>query len=125
VIRIITSRKAAREDDMSEARFTPGPWAVTGQSDAGRYIVVKAANGRTVARVPFSRENLPLSEITDASDAALIAAAPDLYAALEFAVRELRLVRDGSLHGTPNSVFALIPEAIEKADAALSRARGE
>lgn len=63
-------------------KFTPGPWAVTGQSDAGRYITVKAANGRTVARIPFSRENAPLSEITDASDADLIAAAPDLFEAI-------------------------------------------
>lgn len=61
---------------------SPGPWRVHGQSESGRYITVKAANGRTVARVPFNPENTPLSECTDASDAHLIAAAPVLLAAL-------------------------------------------
>ena len=64
---------------------TPGPWTVTGQSEGGRYITVKAANRRTVARVPFSvvTDETPLEEITDAADANLIAAAPDMLAELE------------------------------------------
>lgn len=88
-------------------KFTPGPWAVTGQSDAGRYITVKAVNGRTVARIPFSRENAPLSEITDASDADLIAAAPALYAAL------INMLDDGDKTDR------------EQAMRALRKARGE
>ena len=94
---------------MSEARFTPGPWRIAGKG------TIRTEEG-WIGHVHWRNRD---------PNAALIAAAPDLYSALEFAVRELRLVRDGSLHGTPNSVFALIPEAIEKADAALSRARGE
>lgn len=61
---------------------SPGPWRIHGQSESGRYITVKAANGRTVARVPFTPENTPLEQCTDASDALLIAAAPELLAAL-------------------------------------------
>jgi hypothetical protein len=69
---------------------TPGPWKVTGQSDGGRYITVaheyhagfdSLLRRRTVARIPFSREND--AHPTDNSDARLIAAAPDLLAALK------------------------------------------
>ena len=58
---------------------TLGPWAVTGESRAGRYITVKAASGRTVARVMFSSEaEGEAGTATDAHDAALIAAAPEM-----------------------------------------------
>lgn len=50
------------------------------------------------------------------------ASAPDLLEALKACRAELALVQDGSTGGVPHSVFALIPEAIEKADAAISRA---
>ncbi len=112
---------------MSEARFTPGPWRLDHDpllsgvfSDDENYHGIEAGNGFISGGYGFK-----CTGFMSKNDAALIVAAPYLYEALEFAVRELRLVRDGSLHGTPNSVFALIPEAIEKADAALSRARGE
>lgn len=64
---------------------TPGPWQVTGQAESARYIVVRAVMsngkpGRIVARVPFNKEGDVV--YTDASDANLIAAAPDLLAAL-------------------------------------------
>lgn len=98
---------------MSKPRFTPGPWAVIGQSEVWRYIVVKAKNRRTTARVPFSKEGATLDEITDRADATLIAAAPDLYAALELA-RE-RMV------GASPGMNALIAQT----DTALSKARGE
>ena len=62
---------------------SPAPWRVHGQSETGRYITVKAANGRTVARVPWNGENTPLAECTDARDALTIALAPELLAALE------------------------------------------
>ena len=62
---------------------SPAPWRVHGQSETGRYITVKAANGRTVARVPWNGEKTPLAECTDARDALTIALAPELLAALE------------------------------------------
>lgn len=59
--------------------FTGGDWTVTGQSEGGRYITVKSSNGRTVARVPFNTEReCAGGPLTDAGDAALIAAAPNL-----------------------------------------------
>ena len=62
---------------------SPGPWRISGQSESGRYITVKAANGRTVARVPFNSENTPLPECTDATDALIVSLAPEMLAALE------------------------------------------
>ena len=62
---------------------SPAPWHIHGQSESGRYITVKAANGRTVARVPFNAENTPLADYTDAQDALLTSLAPELLAALE------------------------------------------
>ena len=62
---------------------SPAPWRVHGQSETSRYITVKAANGRTLARVPWNGENTPLEECTDARDALTIALAPELLAALE------------------------------------------
>ncbi len=73
---------------------TPGPWHVTGQSEGGRYITVKAEQGRTVARVPFNTEReVEAGQITDSADADLIAAAPDLLAALR---RVMEAMDDGS-----------------------------
>ena len=54
---------------------------------------------------------------------ALTAQRDDLLAALELAVREMRAVRDGSTGGIPNDIIALLPEAIEMADAAIAKAR--
>lgn len=62
---------------------SPGPWRISGQSESGRYITAKAANGRTVARVPFNPENTPLTECTDARDALMISLLPEMLDALE------------------------------------------
>jgi hypothetical protein len=77
---------------MSEVKFTPGPWhrepdhPVTGYADIDDHIV--GADGCTVADCYGPRElqpervNLPLAEQCRAN-AHLIAAAPDLYEALQ------------------------------------------
>ena len=69
---------------------SPAPWHISGQSESGRYITVKAANGRTVARVPFNREDTPLPECTDAQDALLTSLAPELLAQLDNMVALVR-----------------------------------
>jgi hypothetical protein len=79
-----TTRRTKMATNEKVSAHTPGPWDVTGQADAARYIVVRAirANGqpgRIIARVPFNKEGDGV--YTDASDARLIAAAPDLLAA--------------------------------------------
>jgi hypothetical protein len=62
-------------------KHSPAPWTVTSESRGGRYITVKAADGRTVARVPFSSEaEGEAGTATDAGDADVIAAAPKLVA---------------------------------------------
>jgi hypothetical protein len=95
---------------MSEAKFTKGQWAVTGQSEGGRYITVKSETGRVVSRVPWNTEcDLERNEITDCHDANLIAAAPDMYAALKHLVR---------WHDQ------LSPRDIKIASAAISKATG-
>jgi hypothetical protein len=62
---------------------SPAPWRVRGQSQTGRHITVTAANGRTVALVPWDAPYTPVAECTDARDAMTIALAPELLAALE------------------------------------------
>lgn len=109
---------------QTEAKFTPGPWVLEGnwnpssQENVGGWISTK--------NFPlFHLETIVGHKATICANARLIAAAPDLYAALTYALRELRLVVDGSVGGVPNAICALIPEAINKGEAALSRARGE
>ncbi len=90
---------------MSEPQFTPGPWRWEGVE----LVCTRMALPVSVLN-PLKR-GIGLRE----SDAALIAAAPDLYVALEAAM-SVRLgtlkIRDGL-------------KIIEQAHAALARARGE
>jgi hypothetical protein len=67
-------------------KHTPGPWAVSGQSEGGRYITVSAPS-RVVARVPWNRATD--ETITDINDARLIAIAPELLALLRRIMPEI------------------------------------
>jgi len=80
---------------MSETKFTPGPWKI-GAYESGR-MAVDGANGEEV------------TGYIDIEDAHLIAAAPDLYNALEEVIRISDRKHD----------------AWDKAKAALAKARGE
>ncbi len=100
---------------------SPPPWRVHGQSETGRYITVKAANGRTVARVPFNRENTPLAECTDAGDALLISLAPELLNALEDMVA--LAIKMGKLAGGTDTSADLV--RLRKAQSLITKARGE
>ena len=100
---------------------SPAPWHIHGQSESGRYITVKAANGRTVARVPFNREDTPLAECTDAQDALLTSLAPELPAALEDMVAlALKL---GRLAGGTDTTADIV--RLKKAQALIIHATGE
>lgn len=71
---------------MSEAKFTPGPWTIT-----GRYCI----RGPRDEGQPWQRNNPPVARVRskqeyrssdgeiDAANARLIAAAPEMYEALE------------------------------------------
>ena len=99
---------------------SPAPWHIHGQSESGRYITVKAANGRTVARVPFNREDTPLADCTDAQDALLTSLAPELLAALEDAYASLYSAKRFILekYGATNPARE---EALKQAEAVLAK----
>ena len=104
---------------------SPAPWRIQGQSESGRYITVKAANGRTVARVPFNAENTPLADCTDAQDALAISLAPEALAALEDTWAALESAREFILkkYGATNPARE---EALKQAKAVLTKwARGQ
>lgn len=105
----------------SEAKHTPGPWVIGGQSEGGKYININGG-GRIIARVMFSKPTDPFP--ADDANARLIAAAPDLLEALKKCRSELHLLKDGSVGGVPNTIAALIHERIELADAAIAKATG-
>jgi hypothetical protein len=92
----------------TQTRFTPGPWALWGAADPSQ--IIASADGfvaQTVGR-------------NDAANAALIAAAPRLYAALERFERfaEGRIAELGELSEEMQSV-------LDEARVALKQARGE
>ncbi len=93
---------------MSDTRWTPGPW----QNDHGL---------RVYAETPAGFALIASTKHTDASsgDAALIAAAPDLYAALEKCKRVLSDLPSTNQGGTRTRA------AYDAARAALAKARGE
>lgn len=100
---------------MSEYKHDLTPWHVAGESTGGRYIIVKSASGRTVARVPFSPASaVHTNSCTDHHDAMLIAAAPDLLAALQSLVNQ---------YGGTTSVASDSPRATA-ARAAIAKAEG-
>ena len=100
---------------------SPAPWHIHGQSESGRYITVKAANGRTVARVPFNAENTPLADYTDAQDALLTSLAPELLAALE-EMTALAIQLGNFAYSTDTSADIV---AVRKTRALITKARGE
>jgi hypothetical protein len=103
---------------------SPAPWRVHSQSGTGRYITVKARNGRTVARVPWNVANTPLAECTDARDALTIALAPELLAELEHMVALVReCIEAGALAGGTDTSADLV--RLRKAQSLITRARGQ
>lgn len=89
---------------MSDTKFTPGPWRVI---DEHQFIAVQ--RGRSGG---FAVEGLSLEQAR--ADANLIAASPDLYAALEDLIA---YVEDGYGDDESNEGMA--------AHKALKKARGE
>ena len=87
------------------SNFTSGPWKSVGGNCT---IVTEDPNGWEIADI---RPDVPGFE----ANAALIAAAPDLLAALEE-------ILDGYLYGCDMKTKR---ENIKKANAAIARARGE
>lgn len=104
---------------MGATKFTPGPWKVSLTDDT---VVVDAAR-REVAAIDGDYnqpETWPIME----ANAKLIAAAPDMYAALDECQRALAmLVSEDSVRSTTSAqAYATAVAAEAKARAALSRA---
>jgi len=100
---------------------SPAPWRVRGQSQTGRHITVTAANGRTVALVPWDAPYTPVAECTDARDALLISLAPELLNALEDMVA--LAIKMGKLAGGTDTSADLV--RLRKAQSLITKARGQ
>lgn len=89
---------------MTEPKFTPAPWSVsfyTGAIESGEKVVATV--------------NYSISEGNPDINANLIAAAPELYEAL----KDLLFVADVPIFRAAH------PESLQKARAAIAKARGE
>jgi hypothetical protein len=84
---------------------------------------VKAANGRTVARVPWNGENTPLAECTDSRDALTIALAPELLAALEDMVAVVKERFEAAALSEDEGED--LTRRFDKAAALITKARGQ
>ena len=98
--------------------FTPGPWTKEydnhGNGSFSEWYDIGTKKNR-VAQVHLPRRHSPAAD-TAKADASLIAAAPDLYAALDYFVSE---------YGEPDEHDQVGRAVYQKAIAALAKARGE
>ncbi|MEA3250181.1 MAG: hypothetical protein U9Q35_01155 [Pseudomonadota bacterium] len=99
---------------MSEQRWTPGPWRqVTGVG----YCAIRT-NAGVIADIRFvDRQYNPF-------DANLIAAAPELFEALEYALPYLRACAPSPRDGI-NQDGSVDVNCVDRALAAIAKARGE
>jgi hypothetical protein len=110
------------------AGFTPGPW----HADFGETFRIREGDGSSVAYTQFVhlRGRRDTEEAT--ANARLIAAAPELYEALELIWREWSLSCDPTddFPDWPQDAMGVMNDAYkngfaEKARAAIAKARGE
>ena len=92
---------------MTEAKFTPGPWSINEWPQATSDIAIGAVGTPLIARVPL--RDVSINE--QKANAHLIAAAPELYCALQELLIQTRQ-------------YGHEPE-IKDAEHALAKARGE
>ena len=103
----------------SETKFTPGPWSVSkliGIDDLG----IVNSYGSAVARIG----NL---DIANPANARLIAAAPELYATLEYLLPHLAELDRAERHHNRNNPTATLHAqvCINNVLTAIAKARGE
>lgn len=107
---------------MSETNFTPGPWECVPIVEPPSDLAMVGADGVAIGTI--LEADGTRSVCFDIPDAYLIAAAPDLYAALHAAADSLR----ESLDADPGRgrVWRSVQEArLKNALDALAKARGE
>lgn len=110
---------------MSETNWTPGPWKVDEEARVGGYRIEATPSAYTYVTVAVSIQNegcaYTISFAEARNNACLIAAAPELYEALDKAHAFL-----GDMHALP--VHWTIEKSIElhkKLPDVLAKARGE
>lgn len=102
---------------MTDTKFTPGPWRVTDAAGAGCYRIRTGPIGKNEYGMVIAETYLHGS--SDEANANLIAAAPELYAALSEAKFQIEYLHEKFAEtGSGNNMLA-------KIDAALAKARGE
>lgn len=107
---------------MSKPKFTPGPWWIDDDNRPGMSWNRNIVHGTGENRICFMAHSDNKAPERDAANAHLIAAAPELYEALE---RLLSLL--GNYVGWRNTAAAEAEEeaAENAAHAALAKARGK
>jgi hypothetical protein len=98
---------------MSEMRFTPGPWEIS--QEPPRWII--QSSGVPIGKKPICF--MVGDYVKCAGDAFLIAASPDLYAALQM------LHDDIAEYAKINNLGGFDNHDMRQARAALAKARGE
>lgn len=91
-------------------KHTPGPWLVAGLPDRYGYESINADGPIAVAQV-HRPERPPLPDVVGKANARLIAAAPDLYAALVETLDELQQAREIIGHPWPTATSAVAHRA--------------
>lgn len=111
---------------MKEARHTKGPWRLSEVDQFGDYTIQPPDDELAIAAVVNGsfRELSRQRWITEAN-AALIAAAPDMYEALELLLQHEPVREDFQSAPKGDMQFKAAIEDFAKARAALSKARGE
>lgn len=99
----------------NDTKWTPGPWRVGPVDDT----VVTAPDGSEIAAIDGDYNEPDLWPVMEAN-ARLIAAAPDLYAALESQMRATTLALQSAGHSAQD-----VADCTAQARAALCKARGE
>lgn len=102
---------------MTKAKNTPGPWIVK-QTSSGNPFVYEGATGKTVAGVALVKKDCDREE--SEANARLIAAAPELLAALERTADVLEYYNENK---GPTRDSALC-DLFAIARAAIAKARG-
>ena len=115
---------------MSDVKFTPGPWCLSKQSIRiikKDFSAIGSDDGFLIASSMGRDDSGFYASDSEAdANAHLIAAAPDLYEALE---RSIDMLQDYALDykkiSGSNEVHPIHKEIIDQAEKALAKARGE
>lgn len=103
---------------MRRTKWTPGPWMLATSNSWRRFVDYE---GRSVCEPIVQRDGHPDLHFGSKHNAHLIAAAPEMYKALENLIEEAEGLADMN-QGTQSEPLA---RAWERARAVLAKARGE